>query len=71
MVRITVSDTGRGIDKENLSKIFDPFYTTKDDGTGLGLSICQKIIEQHGGRINVESVINKGTVFHILLPPAR
>ncbi|MHC4871563.1 MAG: ATP-binding protein [Planctomycetota bacterium] len=71
MVRISITDTGSGIDKENLSKVFDPFYTTKDDGTGLGLSICQKIVEQHGGRINVESVLTEGTSFFIFLPPAR
>lgn len=71
MVRIVVADTGIGIPVDAISKIFDPFYTTKDDGTGLGLSICQKIIEQHNGRINVESMEGKGTKFHILLPPKK
>ncbi len=71
MLKISIIDTGVGISKDNLSKIFDPFYTTKDSGTGLGLSICQKIIEQHGGRITVDSVIGEGTSFHIFLPPER
>ena len=65
---IEVEDTGCGIQKENIKKIFDPFFTTKINGTGLGLSISKKIVEEHGGIINVESEINKGTIFRIYLP---
>ncbi|MCP4108425.1 MAG: hypothetical protein GY749_23255 [Desulfobacteraceae bacterium] len=65
-----VKDTGKGVGKEDMEKIFDPFYTTKDvgKGTGLGLSISHGIIESHGGRIEVESEIGKGAVFTVLLP---
>ena len=67
---LAVSDTGMGIKKENLDKIFDPFYTTKDEGkgTGLGLSICHKIIEKSEGSIRVESEEGKYTTFVINLP---
>jgi PAS domain S-box-containing protein len=63
-----LSDTGRGIPKENLKKIFDIYYTTKSDGTGMGLSIVRQIILQHNGYIEVESEINKGTKIIITLP---
>ncbi len=65
---ITVSDTGNGIEPENLEKIFNPYFTTKPKGTGLGLAIVHKIIEAHGGRIHVDSVPGKGTRFRMLLP---
>jgi two-component system, NtrC family, sensor kinase len=69
-VIIEVSDTGVGIAPEHLSRIFEPFFTTKPvgSGTGLGLSIVYKIIEQHGGKISVESAVGKGTTFRIELP---
>lgn len=69
-VHIEVSDTGVGIKSENLSRIFEPFYTTKDvgQGTGLGLSISYRIIEKHGGTIEVESEEGVGTTFRIRLP---
>ena len=68
-IEIRVSDTGCGIPQKNLSKIFDPFYTTKGTkGTGLGLAVVWGIIEQHNGTIKVESEIGKGTVFTIHLP---
>lgn len=64
------SDTGCGIPKENLEKIFDPLFTTKPlgEGSGLGLGICKKIIERHGGNINVTSVVNEGSSFLVTLP---
>jgi len=68
VVEIEVSDTGEGIEPENMNKIFDPFFTTKKSGTGLGLSITHGIIEQHGGTIHVESTRGQGTTFRITLP---
>jgi PAS domain S-box-containing protein len=68
--KIMISDTGMGIPKENLAKIFDPGFTTKGVGvgTGLGLSICYKIIQDHHGRIEVDSEVGKGTTFTVSLP---
>jgi len=70
VVRITVSDTGGGIPREHLSKIFEPFFSTKDSGqgTGLGLAIVSKIVRDHGGSIEAESTPGKGTTFSITLP---
>ena len=70
MFYFQVQDTGHGISKQDFDKIFDPFFTTKDvgRGSGLGLSISHSIIEQHGGRIEVESVLEKGSKFTISLP---
>ena len=70
MLYYQVQDTGHGISKQDVSKIFDPFFTTKDVGlgSGLGLSISHSIIEQHGGRIEVESVPEKGSKFTVILP---
>jgi PAS domain S-box-containing protein len=69
-VVIKVIDNGKGIPPENLKKIFDPFFTTKPvgQGTGLGLSIAYKIIEKHGGKIEVQSQVGRGTEFTITLP---
>jgi signal transduction histidine kinase len=69
-VVVEVTDTGRGIPKEKLDKIFEPFYTTKEigKGTGLGLSLCKKIIDEHNGLITVESKLGKGTSFKLFLP---
>jgi signal transduction histidine kinase len=67
-----VVDRGHGIRSADRAKIFEPFYTTKPPsrGTGLGLSICYAIVTEHGGRIEVESVVGEGSVFRILLPAA-
>ena len=67
---ITIADTGPGIPEVNLSRIFDPFFTTKPvgKGTGLGLSICYGIVKKMGGQIEVNSVVNKGTIFTIRIP---
>lgn len=67
-LQILVKDSGKGISEKECNKIFDPFYTTKSAGTGLGLSIVYQIIKEHGGRIDVQSVEEKGTEFVILLP---
>jgi two-component system NtrC family sensor kinase len=69
-VRVDISDNGHGIPETVMSKIFDPFFTTKDvgQGTGLGLSIAYKIIQEHGGRIDVKSRVGQGTTFSVLLP---
>jgi PAS domain S-box-containing protein len=68
---ITVQDDGTGIKPEDVPHVFDPFFTTKDYGTGLGLSVVHGIVQEHGGQIEVESELNRGTSFHILLPLAR
>jgi signal transduction histidine kinase len=74
MVEIRIADTGVGIPPEQLRLIFEPFYTTKQPdehghgGTGLGLSVCRQIIEQHHGRIRVESLVGKGSTFTVKLP---
>jgi two-component system sensor histidine kinase PilS (NtrC family) len=67
---VMVRDTGCGINGADLSRIFDPFFSTKDLGTGLGLAIAHRIIESHGGSIEVTSVVGQGTVFRLLLPLA-
>ena len=67
-VVIKVSDTGKGISRENLGKIFEPYFTTKSSGTGLGLAIAHNIIEAMGGKITVESEKEAGTIFTVALP---
>ncbi len=72
-ILVFFSDDGPGIPQENLARIFDPFFTTKPvgKGTGLGLSICQGIIDEHGGRIDVESTVGRGSTFIVDLPIQR
>jgi len=67
-VKLSVSDSGRGIDSQDKGKIFEPFFTTKESGTGLGLAIVHRIVETHGGRIRVDSEIGRGTTFTVFLP---
>jgi two-component system NtrC family sensor kinase len=69
-IRVTIRDEGEGIPTENQQQIFEPFFTTKDvgEGTGLGLSIAYRILEEHGGRIEVDSEPGKGSRFTIILP---
>lgn len=68
MVRFEISDTGGGIPYENVSKIFEPYFSTKETGTGLGLAIVQKIVDIHSGTISVESTEGSGTKFTVRLP---
>jgi len=72
-VRVRVHDNGTGIPEELMSRLFEPFLTTKkpSEGTGLGLYICHAIVEQHGGRIDVESMKGQGTTFTVTLPIGR
>jgi two-component system cell cycle sensor histidine kinase/response regulator CckA len=70
-VRISVHDRGSGIAPENLSRIFDPYFTTKPRGSGLGLTICHAIVRNHGGHLTAESASGEGTVFHVYLPASR
>jgi signal transduction histidine kinase len=72
-VVVEVEDTGVGIPREDQSKIFEPFYTTKQPGrgTGLGLSICYGIVEDHRGRIEVDSAPGRGATFRVYLPAAE
>jgi len=67
-VQIIIADTGKGMSRENMNKIFNPFFTTKPKGTGLGLAICKRLIELHNGTIHVSSTPGEGTTFYITLP---
>jgi signal transduction histidine kinase len=67
-VRLTFADQGSGIAPEDLAKIFQPYFTTKDVGIGLGLAITERIIKEHGGEIRVASAPGEGTMFTVLLP---
>jgi signal transduction histidine kinase len=69
-VEVRVEDTGVGIPPENLGKIFDLYYTTKDDGTGIGLSMVYRIVQMHDGDVEVQSTPGRGTTFRVLLPRA-
>jgi signal transduction histidine kinase len=65
---LEIRDTGRGIPEDDLAFIFNPFFTTKTSGTGLGLAITHRIIQEHNGRVEVQSEVDKGTVFRIFIP---
>ena len=67
-IEVRIIDSGEGISPENLDRIFDPFFTSKEEGTGLGLAITHGIIEQHGGTVDVASKVGSGTTFKINLP---
>ena len=66
---LNVIDTGHGMKREDLHRIFRPFFSTRATGTGLGLPTTRRIVEGHGGTINVESELGRGTQFTIYLPP--
>ena len=70
-VIIQIADTGEGIPEEDLGKIFDYYFTTKEEGMGLGLPLAHKIIQDHGGTIDVESVAGQGTIFRIILSVSK
>lgn len=65
---IKVKDNGRGIKKEDLSKVFTPYFTTKSTGTGIGLFLVKQIVENHNGTISFETKENKGTTFSLVIP---
>ncbi len=67
-VSVSFADDGEGISKENMKKLFSPFFTTKPKGTGLGLAICKRLVEAHQGRIDVESKVGRGTTFTLAFP---
>jgi len=67
-LEISISDTGAGFDKENLKRIYEPFFTTKTEGIGLGIPICRKIIEAHNGTMKISSRPSQGTTVEIRLP---
>ncbi|PFA69353.1 PAS domain-containing sensor histidine kinase [Bacillus sp. AFS015802] len=68
MIHIEIKDQGGGISKDKIKKLGEPFYTTKERGTGLGLMVSFKIIKEHKGSVQVESIVGEGTIFHIYLP---
>ena len=70
-VAVDLIDTGVGISPSTLMKMFDPFYTTKEGGSGLGLPLAKKVIEAHGGVINVQSEVGRGTQFSIEFPTPK
>jgi len=72
-VWVEVADTGTGIPQENRARLFDPFFTTKPvgQGTGLGLSLAYGIVSRHGGRIDVDSEVGKGSTFRVTVPVRR
>lgn len=68
LVTVTIADRGTGVDPDSLERIFYPFFTTKKNGSGIGLSVAQKIVDAHGGRIDVSSRVGEGTAFSVVLP---
>ena len=67
-IGLIITDNGCGMDESTQSKIFEPYFTTKESGSGLGLTMVFKVIKEHGGEITVTSSVNKGTTFSVLLP---
>jgi signal transduction histidine kinase len=69
-VRLSISDTGKGIPEAEREKIFQPFFTTKEKGTGLGLAFVREIVADHGGMLDIDSAVGRGTTFVVSLPRA-
>ena len=69
-VKVEITDTGGGIAADDISKIFEPYFSTKETGTGLGLALVYQMVREHGGDISVESTVGRGTVFRVMLPAA-
>jgi signal transduction histidine kinase len=67
-LQLEITDTGKGIAEDQIKKIFEPFYTTKEQGLGLGMAYAKKILEEHGGSISLDSKSGEGTTIHITLP---
>jgi signal transduction histidine kinase len=65
---IIIEDTGIGVSRENLSKLFDPFFSTKSTGLGLGLAMTKRVVEEHGGKVDFQSTEGKGSTINIALP---
>jgi len=73
LIKAAIKDTGTGIPREDQEKVFEPFFTTKrpGEGTGLGLAICARLLEEHGGTVEVQSEPGNGSVFTVTLPVAE
>lgn len=70
-IELRVKDNGRGISKAELSKIFTPFFSTRESGTGLGLAICQKVVQNHGAYLKVVGQVKKGAIFSVIFPAVK
>ena len=68
LIEIHFKDTGSGISKKNMEKVFAPFFTTKQTGTGLGLSVVKKVMEIHSGQVDIKSRLGKGTIVTLRIP---
>ena len=68
IAKIAIEDSGKGIPKETIDKVWTPFFTTKSDGVGLGLSISSRLLEENQSKMEVESQVEKGTTFKLFLP---
>jgi signal transduction histidine kinase len=61
-VSVIIEDTGSGVSRENLSRVFDPFFSTKNAGLGIGLTLTKRVVEEHGGKVNFQSIEGKGSI---------
>jgi signal transduction histidine kinase len=68
---LTVEDSGKGVPETDLTRVFEPFFSTKREGLGMGLSITRSIVQAHGGRIWAENSVRRGAIFHCVLPLAQ